>query len=113
MQFAKKRVFLLLSMICLLVSLSACNTIPEGNPADGLRWYTLNRCNGCHGEDSLGGKGPAISKGPVLAGTSLSFNKFRKKLRAPHSGIMPAYSADKLSDKDAGEIYLWLLEQKK
>ncbi|MDH3329498.1 MAG: cytochrome c [Desulfobulbaceae bacterium] len=81
--------------------------MPEGNAADGARWFKLNRCNGCHGENGSGGKGP------MIAGTSLSFNRFLHKLREPNSAIMPTFESKRLSDKDAGEIYLWLLQQKK
>lgn len=81
--------------------------MPEGNAADGERWFKLNRCNGCHGENGSGGKGP------IIAGTSLSYNRFLHKLRKPNSAIMPTFESKQLSDKDAGEIYLWLLQQEK
>jgi len=82
--------------------LSACNNRPQGNAADGARWYRLNRCDGCHGEGGTGGKGP------VLAATDLSFRQFVHKIRAPHSTVMPSFDPEQLPDKDAADIYLWL-----
>ena len=102
----KRLLCLLLIVVCIMLLLPGCNRMPEGNAADGERWYGLNRCYACHGEKGSGGKGP------VIAGTSLSFNRFLHKLRAPHSAIMPSYDSEKLPDKDAGEIYLWLIQQK-
>lgn len=67
----------------------------------------MYRCNGCHGDNGSGGKGP------VIAGTSLSFNRFLHKLRSPDSAIMPAFDENRLPVKDAGEIYLWLVRQGK
>ena len=110
----KKRLLLLVFIFfCFQSLIAACNRLPEGDPANGKRWFILNRCFGCHGEDALGGDGPAITRGPVIAGTKLSFYTFRRKLRNPHSGIMPTFDESKISDKEAGEIYLWLQELKK
>jgi mono/diheme cytochrome c family protein len=95
---------LLLVMACALV---ACSGTPRGNAADGKRWYHLHRCNGCHGEGGGGGKGP------VLAGTGLSFRRFVGKLRAPNSEIMPTFAREQLPDQDAADIYLWLQTLKK
>lgn len=91
---------------CCLLLLAGCSSMPEGDPANGARWYKLYRCNGCHGENGSGGKGP------VIAGTELNYNRFLHKLRSPDSAIMPAFDANRLPEKDAGEIYLWLLQQK-
>ena len=95
---------------CLLIILSlilhACTNTPQGNPAEGKRWYSLHRCNGCHGEGGSGGKGP------LLAGTELGFRRFLGKLRTPNSTIMPAFASEQLSDQDAADIYLWLRSPK-
>ncbi|MDW7772079.1 MAG: cytochrome c [Desulfobulbaceae bacterium] len=98
---------IMLAAGCFFLLSAGCSRVPEGNVEDGERWYKLHRCNGCHGEDGTGGRGP------VLAGTPLSFNRFLHKVRSPDSAIMPAYGNDRLPDKDAGEIYLWLLQQNK
>ena len=89
----------------------SCSTMPEGNPDKGERWYRLNRCNGCHGEKGIGGKGIG-TKGPSLAGFQLSYGKFIKKVRTPNSGIMPEYTPEILPDQDAADIYSWLKQLK-
>lgn len=98
---------LLLLAASALLFLAACKTMPQGNVEDGIRWFKLNRCIGCHGEGGTGGKAPPI------ASTSLSFRKFLSKLRAPHSSVMPTFQEERLSDQDAADIYSWLQEQKK
>jgi mono/diheme cytochrome c family protein len=97
---------LLSALFCILL-VSACNRTPEGNAANGGRWYKLYRCNGCHGENGSGGKGP------VIADTSLSYYHFLHKLRSPNSPIMPTFDKKQVPDQDAAEIYLWLQQQKK
>jgi mono/diheme cytochrome c family protein len=97
----------LLAAIFLSPLLPACTETPKGKAADGKRWYGLHRCSGCHGEGGRGGKGP------VLAGTDLSFRRFLGKLRAPNSAIMPAYAAEQLPDQDAADIYLFLQSPQK
>ena len=103
----KCSMFLLISLTFLFSLLYGCSATPEGNPAEGERWFKLYRCVGCHGESGSGGKGP------VIAGISLNYNRFLHKLRAPNSAIMPAYDQQRLPDSDAAEIYLWLKQQKK
>ena len=102
------RVPLLLMVLsaALLLFVSGCSSMPEGNPDDGERWFRMNRCNGCHGEKGTGGKGP------VIAGLKLSYRQFKHKLRAPNSPVMPVFEQKLLSDKDAADIYLWLQSQK-
>jgi mono/diheme cytochrome c family protein len=95
-------IVLLLLLFIITCALVACTGTPQGNAADGKRWYSLHRCNGCHGESGGGGKGP------VLAGTDLSFRRFVGKLRAPNSEIMPTFTRKQLPDQDAADIYLWL-----
>ncbi len=97
---------ILLLMIILASALFACSGTPQGSAADGKRWYSLHRCNGCHGEGGSGGKGP------LLAGTELGFRRFLGKLRTPNSTIMPAFASEQLSDQDAADIYLWLRSPK-
>jgi len=96
------RLLLVIIFLCLA---GGCTRMPEGNPANGARWFKLYRCVGCHGENGSGGKGP------VIAGTSLSFYRFLHKLRSPNSAIMPVFDKHRLPEKDAGEIYLWLQKQ--
>jgi mono/diheme cytochrome c family protein len=94
-------------MLAILIAAAGCSRVPEGDPENGPRWYKLYRCVGCHGENGTGGRGP------VIADLSLSYGKFLNTLRSPNSAIMPAYGEDRLPDKDAAEIYLWLRQQKK
>jgi len=104
-QHKKRLSWWLLIGACTLLFLSGCFQSPTGDPANGGRWYKLYRCVGCHGENGSGGKGPVIAK------TSLSFWRFLHKLREPNSAIMPVFDKQKVSDQDAGEIYLWLQQQ--
>ena len=106
MKASERSLCLLLSIAYILILITDCNRMPEGNAADGERWFKLNRCDGCHGKNGSGGKGP------VIAATSLGFYRFLRKLRSPKSASMPAFTSQELSDKDAGEIYLWLVQQK-
>ena len=108
---AKKINFVRFIALVLFAAGSACSQMPQGNPDNGERWYRLNRCNGCHGEKGIGGKGVG-TKGPPLAGLTLSSKQFIKKIRTPNSGIMPAYEAERLSDQDTADIYAWLKLQK-
>lgn len=93
-----------------LFVVSACTSMPEGNPQNGERWFRMNRCNGCHGEKGVGGKGVG-GKGPAIAGLDLSYRKFLHKIRTPDSAIMPAFEEKSISDQDAADIYLWLQQQ--
>jgi mono/diheme cytochrome c family protein len=93
---------LFMAISAMLFIAQACTSMPKGNPDDGERWYRMNRCNGCHGEQGVGGKGP------VIAGLDLSYRQFKRKLRKPDSAVMPTFAATALSDKDAADIYLWL-----
>lgn len=100
------KTFLSMVLFCSLLFFgAACTSMPEGNPADGERWFRMHRCNGCHGERGAGGRGP------VIAGLKLGYSRFRGKLRAPRSQVMPAFEENVLPDRDAADIYLWLRAQ--
>ena len=102
-EMAPRRTSLIMTLLFILaLALAACGGTPRGSADDGKRWYSLYRCNGCHGEGGSGGKGP------VIAGTGLSFRRFLGKLRAPNSAIMPTFAREQLPDQDAADIYLWL-----
>ena len=89
-------------LLILALPWAACSGTPQGNAADGGRWFSMNHCNGCHGENGSGGRGPAI------AGIDLGFRRFLGKLRNPESMVMPPFPVNKVSDQDAADIYLWL-----
>jgi len=107
MKAKKKYSAWIIPFVLVLFAASACSQMPQGNPEDGERWYSLNRCNGCHGENGIGEKGIGL-KGPPLAATSLTYRQYIKKVRTPNSGVMPAYDSKRLSDQDAADIYTWL-----
>lgn len=96
-----------LILLAAILLLPACNRIPKGNPADGVRWFRMHRCNGCHGKGGRGARGPAI------ASLQISFDHFLSKLRDPQSAVMPTFPPNELSDQDAADIYLWLRKQSK
>lgn len=81
--------------------LSGCNA-PEGNASKGKRWYSMNNCASCHGPNANDGRAAAI------AATGLRYQSFVNYLREPDSPSMPPFSAKKLSDQDAADIYAWL-----
>jgi mono/diheme cytochrome c family protein len=95
-------VVLALLFFAMLIIISAC-TSPEGNVADGKRWYTMHTCYACHGKDGKGRRG-----GPHIAGLDMSYRAFLDRLRNPQTAIMPAYSAEKINDQDAADILAYL-----
>ena len=110
MKTKKRNYAWFITVTCALLMASSCNQMPQGNAENGERWFRLNRCNGCHGEKGIGGKGLG-AKAPALAGLSLNYRKFINKIRSPNSEIMPAFDPKRLSDQDAADIYLWLQQQ--
>ncbi len=90
------------ALTIILFLATACSTPPAGNPKEGLRWFGLHHCNGCHGEYGSGGRGPRISK------TSLSYRKVIAKVRNSNSAIMPSFPRSNLSDDDVADIYAFL-----
>lgn len=99
----------LVRVICLIaaaVSLPACSTT-KGNPENGRRWYSMNNCSPCHGEDGKNGLAPS------LAGMKLGLGDFMKNLREPTSVSKPTYSETDLSKQDAVDIYVWLQKEEK
>lgn len=87
--------------IIFLISLSGCGK-PDGNPADGKRWYEMHNCSSCHGSQGNDGRGPEI------AGIDMRFGSFVKKLRTGGASIMPEYPEEKIPKQDAADIYLYL-----
>ena len=89
----------------MLVVVTACSS-PEGNVADGQRWYRMHNCHGCHGETGDDGKGPKIS------GLSMGYHSFKKRLRNAKTPIMPEYSEEQITDQDVADILAFLKAQK-
>ena len=85
--------------------LSACSG-PEGNVADGQRWYRMHNCYACHGENGNDGGGPDI------AGLDMSYRSFVHRLRNAETAVMPVYSKEKINDQDAADILAFLKSKK-
>jgi mono/diheme cytochrome c family protein len=62
----------------------------------------MHNCFACHGNNGDDGKGPRI------AGLSMSYGRFLKRLRHAETAIMPEYPQEKISDQDAADILAWL-----
>lgn len=88
-----------------VATVSGCSA-PEGNAADGQRWYRMHNCHACHGENGNDGEGPQIG------GLSMGFHSFTKRLRNAETPIMPAYSEEQISDQDVADILAFLKAQK-
>ncbi len=93
---------LLVVLLTIVLPLTACSSQPIGNPENGERWFSLYRCNGCHGENGTGGRAVEI------AGLEMRYSGFLRKLRNSRSSVMPSFPRERLSDQDAADIYLWL-----
>lgn len=91
-------IFLFLAPFALLTGCSS----PEGNVADGKRWYKMHNCSGCHGKNGNDGRGPDI------AGLDMSFGDFTSRLRNTETAIMPAFDKEKINDQDASDILAFL-----
>lgn len=78
-----------------------CNS-PEGNAADGKRWYRMHNCYACHGENGNDGGGPKIS------GLSMGYRSFVSRLRNAETPVMPVYTPEKINDQDAADILAFL-----
>lgn len=98
----------LFTLLTSVLILSACNnnTYVPGNPENGERWFTLYRCQGCHGIRGQGGQAPK------LAGLSLSLKQFKKKIRSSGSAIMPSYPAARIPEQDIADLYSYLQKQR-
>lgn len=88
------------------IALSSCSSPPEGNSAEGKRWFGLQRCDGCHGVNGSGGKAPDLRR------PGLGYREFMNKVRNSKSAIMPSYSTEQLSDLKVADIFSYLQEKK-
>jgi mono/diheme cytochrome c family protein len=84
---------------------AADDEVKTGDPVKGKRIYLAVGCFECHGRAGQGGRFnyPA----PALAQIELPAESFIAFLRAAPND-MPAFSADVLSDQDAGDIHAYL-----
>ena len=95
-----------LTIMVLVLSLISCGSTPEGNYSDGKRWFSMQHCATCHGDDGSGGKAPQIKQ------TELSFRDFLSKVRKAKSAIMPSFSKKQLPDQNVADIFSYLQEEK-
>lgn len=93
---------------CIFVSLilAGCGSTPAGNQENGRKWYEMNNCGSCHGDNGRGGKAPQIAE------LRMGFGSFIKKLRKQDAPIMPYYPESKISELDAADIYAFLKKAK-
>ncbi len=96
--FSLPPTLLLLSSFLILGGCSA----PEGNIADGKRWYRMHTCHACHGQNGNDGRAPKI------AGLDMSYRSFLSRLRETETAIMPRYPKEKINDQDAADILVYL-----
>lgn len=75
---------------------------PDGNAANGKRWYAMNNCSACHGPN--GNDGRAVD----IANLDMSFRRFVNKLRKTDAPVMPPFPESKVSEQDAADIYAYL-----
>jgi mono/diheme cytochrome c family protein len=94
------------SALACAITLAACSA-PEGNIANGKRWYAMNNCSACHGPNGNDGKATPI------ANINMTFGNFVKKLRTTDAPIMPPFPESKVSQQDAADIYAFLKNLKK
>lgn len=92
---------LLLNILGFFLFLASCGA-PQGDVEDGKKWYMMNNCSACHGQNGNDGRAPDIKR------LDMSFGSFVRKLRRTDTQIMPAFPESKLSEKDAADIYAFL-----
>lgn len=88
-------------LCCAVLALQGCST-PSGKADEGARWFSMYRCNGCHGDKGKDGKGPELDA------QKISYRSFKKKIRDSNSSIMPSYSEEKIPDQDIADMYYFL-----
>lgn len=98
---AARRCLVGAAFLLLALGIGAC-TEPQGNAADGERWYSMHSCYACHGYEGDDGGAPQINN------PEMSFRHFKQMVRNAGSPIMPKYPEDKISDQDVADIYAWL-----
>lgn len=93
----------IISSVVIILS-QVAYSIPTGNPENGQRWYSMNNCSSCHGDNGKNGLAPDV------AGLELGFGSFLKNIRKPDSVSKPTYPEAKVSEQDALDMYVWLKE---
>jgi len=81
---------------------------PPGDAKLGQALWMRYGCYECHGTVAQGSGARAGGTGPMLAPKPLPFVVVLSQLRRPMN-VMPPYSTAILSDRDAANIYAYLL----
>ncbi len=83
-------------------------TPSSGNSEHGKRVFENLGCNKCHGSEGEGVAGAGANAAvPRVASTSLSKTDFIQQVRKPKDA-MPAFSSERASDADLGDVYVYL-----
>lgn len=96
------KIAVICSTFLLSLTLASCGTTPGGDPGNGQKWFKMNNCGACHGEQGKGGRAPDVTN------IDMGFGSFVKKLRKQDAPIMPPYPESKISEQDAADIYAYL-----
>ncbi|HXF34692.1 MAG TPA: c-type cytochrome [Candidatus Acidoferrales bacterium] len=92
-------------------TVSAQSNAPSGDPKHGYTVFVVEGCYECHGYQGQGNghrvPGGGGDVGPIIAPKPVPYAAFIKQLRGPRL-VMPPYSTNILSDKDAADIYAYL-----
>jgi ubiquinol-cytochrome c reductase cytochrome c subunit len=83
-------------------------TPPPGDAKLGQALWMRDGCYECHGTVAQGSGARVGGTGPMLAPKPLPFSVVLSQLRRPMD-VMPPYSTAILSDRDAANIYAYLL----
>lgn len=109
MMMGLKTILPFAAVLCLLL-MSACSGGPETEKEEQLakspgQEIFLNHCMGCHmGAGDPPGPNDVILNSPKMASEDL----FKKYIRQPDNGAMPAISESDVSDADVGKLYAYL-----
>jgi mono/diheme cytochrome c family protein len=97
---------------------SPAASAPAGDPAHGAQVFGSAGCTACHGSALEGGVGPKLNPIQKLAGVPnpLDPNYLAHTIRNGRSSPefaaqMPAFTPDKLSDKDLADVIQYIISE--
>ena len=100
----KLRVSATLAVLLAQAASALAQSAPAGDAANGKRLYMADGCYQCHGTVGQGSR----PTGPHLAPNPVPYEGFVAQLRHP-ANAMPPYTSVVLSDREAADIYAYLL----